>query len=247
MGLLRTFRVLAIALAVLPCAAQQPSPSFDVAVIRANKTGATNTQLDISTPGQFLATNATARTLLRNAYGLLPFQLAGAPKWDDTDGFDIRAKTAEATPISPDSFKLLLQGLLAERFHLKAHWENREAPVYVLTLDKGPQKIERHTDTSRTGMNTRKTAGTVLMKGNGVSIDELSTNLANQLGRYVVNKTGLEGTYDFTLNWGTDQSADMSLPTMITALREQAGLKLESQKGSMPVLVIDELEKPTDN
>jgi uncharacterized protein (TIGR03435 family) len=248
MGVLSSFRVLALAGIALSCTAQQPSPIFDVAVIRSNHTGATNTQMDTSRPGQFIAVNATARTLLRNAYGLLPFQLVGAPKWDDEDGFDIRAKTAAADPISPDTFKLLLQGLLAERFHLKAHWETREASVYVLTLDKGAQKIAPHPGaTPATGMNTRKTSGSVLMRGSGVAMDELSTNLANQLGRYVVNRTGLEGTYDFTLNWGTDQNADTTLPTLFTALREQAGLRLEVQKGTMPVLVVDELQKPTDN
>lgn len=76
---------------------------------------------------------------------------------------------------------------------------------------------------------------------------ELATNLANQLGRYVMDRTGLDGKYDFALNWSPDQTADSNLPSLFTAIREQAGLRLQSAKGPMPVLVIDHIEKPTDN
>lgn len=247
MNVLVHLRAAVVAFAGLLGTSQQTPESFDVVVIHPNHTGERNTQLDLTRPGQFIAVNATARTLLRNAYGLLPFQLAGAPSWDDEDAFDIRAKIDSPDVITQARFKVLLQSLLADRFHLKAHWETRESPVYVLVRDKGEPKVTPHADSPGHGMNTRKTATMVNMKGDGVPMQELSTNLANQLGRYVIDQTDLKGNYDFVLNWSPDQNSDTNLPSLVTAIREQLGLRLEAQKGPMPVLVIDHIEKPSDN
>ena len=85
------------------------------------------------------------------------------------------------------------------------------------------------------------------MKGSGVPMDELATNLANQLGCYVINRTELDSKYDFVLNWSPEQNSDTDLPSLFTALHEQMGLHLQLQKGPMPVLAVDHIEKPTDN
>jgi uncharacterized protein (TIGR03435 family) len=247
MNVIAHFRAAVVAVAALLTTPQQTPQAFEVVVIHPNRTGERNTQLDLSRPGQFIAVNATARTLLRNAYGLLPFQLAGAPNWDDEDTFDIRAKIDSPDVITQAQFKVLLQSLLADRFHLKAHWETRESPVYVLIRDKGQPKVTLHTDSPDHGMNTQKTATTVHMKGSGVPMQELATNLANQLGRYVIDQTDLKENYDFVLNWSPDQNSDTNLPSLFTAIREQLGLRLEAQKGPMPVLVVDHIEKPSDN
>jgi uncharacterized protein (TIGR03435 family) len=178
---------------------------------------------------------------------LLPFQLASEPNWSDNEGFDIQARLDIPTNITQDHFKVLLQNLLKERFHLQAHWEERESPVYTLVPDKDGAKLSAHTNSPNLGMNTRKTSSSVLMKGTGVAMPELATNLANQLGRYVIDHTGLDGTYDFVLNWSPDQTADSNLPSLFTAIHEQAGLRLQPGKGPMPALVIDHIERPTDN
>lgn len=240
-------RMSVLACAALVAAPQQVADSFDVVVIHSNRSGSFNTQMDISHPGQFNAVNATARTLLRNAYGLLPFQLASEPGWSDSEAFDIQARLDTPTNITQDQYKVLLQKLLRDRLHLQAHWEDRDSPVYTLVPDKDGAKLSVHTNGPNQGMNTRKTSSSVLMKGTGVAMPELATNLANQLGRYVIDRTGLDGTYDFVLNWSPDQAAESNLPSLFTAIREQAGLRLQPGKGPMPVLVIDHIERPTDN
>lgn len=85
------------------------------------------------------------------------------------------------------------------------------------------------------------------MKGTNVPMSELATNLGNQLGRFVIDRTGLEGHYDFLLQWAPDQTQDSDGPSLFTAVREQLGLRLDAQKAPVQVLVIDSAEKPSEN
>ena len=236
-----------LALAALASFTQQAGDSFEVASIRLNTSGNPNTQISMPQGGRFLVVNATVKTLLRNAYGLLSFQFAGGPGWLDSDKYDINAKASSIDELTPDSVKPLLQNLLADRFHVKIHWEMRDAPVYVLVTEKGGPKFQAHSDMPGHGMNTRKSPVAVQMKGTDVPIEELASNLGNQLGRFVTDETGLQGHYDFMLNWAPDPTAESNLPSLFTALREQLGLRLEPRKGSMKVLVIDQAEKPSEN
>ncbi|HEY4357362.1 MAG TPA: TIGR03435 family protein [Acidobacteriaceae bacterium] len=233
-----------VGLAVLP---QQVGDSFEVASIRPNTSENSNTQITLPKGGRYVVVNATVKTLLRNAYGLLSFQFAGGPSWLDTDRYDINAKANSSEDLTLESTRPLLQNLLADRFHMKVHWETREAPIYVLVADKGGPKFQAHSDAPGHGMNTRKTSIAVQMKGTDVPMEELASNLGNQLGRFTVDETGLHGHYDFVLNWAPDPTADSSLPSLFTAVREQLGLRLESRKGPMKVLVIDQAEKPSEN
>jgi len=120
--------------------AQSP-PAFEAASIRRNFGVDPNTHIDVS-GGRLTITNASPKTLIRNAYGILSFQLAGEPRWLDTDMYDIVATTGGSEKISPDRLKLLLQNLLAERFRLKVHWETRETSVYALVQDKNGPKFK---------------------------------------------------------------------------------------------------------
>lgn len=226
---------------------QQTGDSFEVASIRANQSGNGNTQITFPKGGRYVVVNGSVKTLLRNAYGLLSFQLAGGPGWLDDERYDINAKANSADDLTLESTKPLLQNLLADRFHVKVHWETREGPIYVLVTDKSGPKFQTHTDAPGHGMNTRKSAIAVQMKGTGVPMEELASNLGNQLGRFVTDETGLHGSYDFVLNWAPDPTADSNLPSLFTALREQLGLRLEPRKGPMKVLVVDQAEKPTEN
>jgi uncharacterized protein (TIGR03435 family) len=131
------------------------------------------------------------------------------------------------------------------------HWETREEPVYALVADKNGPKFQTHSDASGQGtgqgMNTRKRAGDAQMRGTDVPMSELASNLGNQLGRFVTDQTGLAGHYDFVLDWDPDQVVDSTKPSLFTALKEQLGLKLESRKGPVQVLVIDSVERPSEN
>lgn len=232
----------------LTCAASAQTPDkFEVVSIRPNLSGSSNTQIKMD-GGRLVVTNGSLKTLIRNAYGLLSFQLAGGPNWLDTDMFDIAAETGQREEVSQERFKRLLQGLLADRFHLKIHLETREEPVYGLVADKNGPKLAKATGhESSPGMNTHRESGRVIMRGTDVPISELATNLGNQLGRFVIDRTGLEGHYSFLLEFAPVQAQDSDSPSLFSAVREQLGLTLEPQKAPVEVWVIDSAEKPSEN
>jgi len=232
---------------VLSVVAQgQSPPAFEVASIRRNLSGELNTRLNIS-GGRFTASNASLKTLIRNAYNILSFQLAGGPRWLDTDMYDVVATTDSGEKISPDQLKLLLQNLLAERFLLRSHWETRETLVYALVVIKGRPKLKESSGTREPGINTQKGAGKAQMNGVGEPISILASNLGNQLGRIVLDKTGLQGVYDWMIEWDPEPTADSTRPSLFTALQEQLGLRLEAERGPMETLVIDSVERPAEN
>lgn len=198
--------------------------------------------------GRISFRNATVKTLIRNAYGILSFQLGNEPGWLDTEYYDIEATTGNSQQLSQDDIKPFLQSLLAERFHLKVHWETREAPIYDLLVDKNGPKLIENPEGKEPSINTQRNNGKVRMKCVGVPISILASNLGNQLGRIVVDKTGLKGAYDFQGAWELETSSDSSGgPSIFTAVREQLGLRLESAKGPVEVLVIDSVERATEN
>jgi uncharacterized protein (TIGR03435 family) len=225
----------------------QAASSFEVASIHRNRGGGLNTQINTSDGGRLTITNASLKTLIRNAYGVLSFQLAGEPSWIDTEMYDIQATTNDAEKITPERLKLLLQSLLAERFALQVHWETRESTVYALLLDKGGPKFPASSGDSNPGMNTQKGPERATMTGTAQTMSVLASNLGNQLGRFAVDKTGLSGTWDFTLAWDLQPTTDPTGPSLFTALREQLGLRLEAQKGPVEILVIDRADHASEN
>lgn len=223
--------------------------SFDVASIHRNLNGGQNTGIHLLPGGRISVTNATLKTLIRNAYGVLSFQLGNEPGWLDTEFYDLEATTTGIPgELSEQQLKPALQTLLAERFHLKVHWETREAPIYTLLVDKNGSKLRENTEGKPPGINSQRNNGKVRMKGVGVPIAMLASNISNQLQRVVVDKTGLTGAYDFEGNWELETSADSSGgPSIFTAMRELFGLRLESGKGPTEVLVIDSADHATEN
>jgi len=236
-----------LALAVAIAAPQQAGETLEVAAIHVNHSGGLNTQISRRPGGHLLIVNASLKTMVRNAYSLLGFQIAGGPKWLDDEMFDLNAETTSHRDLSDDDVKPLLQQILAERFQLKFHWENRESSIYALVLSKGGPKVQPYGGSPNHGMNTSRAPDRTQMRGTDVPMADLATNLSNQLGRYVIDETGLAGRYDFLLHFDPNQSADSQEPNLFTALEEQLGLKLESRKGPMKVLVIDSVEQPSEN
>lgn len=170
----------------------------------------------------------------------------------------------------------MLQGLLADRFKLTIHRETRELPIYALVIAKNGPKFQeaKPGDTYPNGIkgpDGRTAAGMIFMNGRGsvtgqgIPISDLVRFLSRQLGRKVEDKTGLTGKYDLTLQWTPDENQgamfkgpepqgsasppppDSSGPSIFTALEEKLGLKLESQKGPVEILIIDHAEKPSEN
>jgi uncharacterized protein (TIGR03435 family) len=256
---------------LLPLAAQTPNTptlSYDVASIKPAKP-ADGTRLMVQF-GRLSANGMTLKDLIKAAYGIEDTQIADAPKWVNSQTYDIEAKADNADEatfknLTPDQYKLMFQSFLKDRFQLKVHWETKELPLLALVVAKdGPKlKLAKPGDTYADGIKgpDGKAGGHAgmmrwsrgQMTGQGIPITNLVSPLTRIAGRIVEDKTGLTGTYDFELHWTEDVgsggggSPDPSGPSIYTALQEQLGLKLESQKGPVQVLVLDHVEQPSEN
>jgi uncharacterized protein (TIGR03435 family) len=245
-----------------------PAPAYDVASIKPAKP-ADGSRLMVQF-GRLSANGMTLNGLIKMAYGIEDDQIADAPKWVNSQTYDIEAKVDNADEatlknLSPDQYKLMLQSFLKDRFQLKAHWETKELPVLALVVAKdGPKlKLAKPGDTYPDGIKgpDGKAGSHVGMMrwgrgqltGQGIPITNLVSPLTRIAGRIVEDKTGLTGNYDIDLHWAEDMnsggggSPDASGPSIYTALQEQLGLKLESQKGPVQVLVLDHVEQPSEN
>jgi uncharacterized protein (TIGR03435 family) len=183
---------------------------------------------------------AELRQIVGLAYAIQRVRILGGPGWADADQFDIAAK-AESAEATRDEIRGMLQALLAERFKLVVHRETKEIPVYALVLAKGGSKLK----VAATG---GKSALTDTLGPNGERrtvvaaspLRVLVNMLANTLGNPVVDKTGLNDIYDYTIEWPDAGSS-------LSASLDQLGLKLEAKKEPVEVLVIDRAERPSAN
>jgi bla regulator protein blaR1 len=235
--------------------AQQPE--FEVASIKPSAASDDPRTLITVLPGGGLRTaRATLRVLIAMAYDPPPFQVVG-PGWITTDRFDVEAKaetssgiaTGNPAPLTPaqynnarDLLRPRLRAMLEDRFELSAHRETREQQIYALTIDKKGSRLQRVTDRFN-GLHVGRNQYT----GDGATLDMLAGALASQLGRPVVDRTGLGGTFDFKLEWAPEGAADTAGPSIFTAIQEQLGLKLESTRGAVEILVIDHASRPSAN
>jgi uncharacterized protein (TIGR03435 family) len=259
------------------------SYEYEVASIKPNKSDTNMVRL-MFTPSGLSATNVTLGMLIRTAYGIEENQISGGPSWLKSDHYDIDAKmdgpTADALhKLAEDQGRLarqhMLQALLADRFKLAVHHDSKELSIYALVVAKNGPKLQQAKpgDTYPNGIKGPDGIGRagMMRMGRGqltaqaLPLSALARMLTDQLGRTVVDKTGLPGNYDFTLRWTPDESQGASLrgpdtgpqggassgdssgPSLFTALQEQLGLKLESQKGPVETYVIDHAEKPSEN
>ena len=180
--------------------------------------------------------------------------LPGIAGWATSDQFDVEAKmdsdTLAALQKLPreqfsDQRDRMLQAILVDRFKLKIHHETREQPIYVLEIAKGGSKLKLGDE--KAGPGFWWGGGNIV--GNATPIDRFAFVLSDVLGRDVIDKTGLTGKYSIKLTWTLDElqgTADPG-PTLFAAIEEQLGLKLRSTKGPVDIIVIDQVEKPSEN
>jgi uncharacterized protein (TIGR03435 family) len=200
------------------------------------------------------------QAIVKLAYGIWGNdQIIGAPGWATTTSYDIEAKVdaADVAAFSSRTFDqhmLMLQALLRDRFMLKVHRETRDLPVYALVVaGSGPRLKEAKADepgsNAQPMMRMKRDGETLEIVATGMHVQSLPPFLLREVGRTVVDKTGLTGKYDFTLQYTPQQSAtsDSTAPSIFTAIQEQLGLKLEPQKAPMEVIVIDHIEQPSEN
>ncbi len=238
---------------------------FEVASIKPSDPAATGTRIGVAPGGTFMAKNVTLKALIQQAYDVRDFQISAGAGWIDKQRYDIVAKGNLAgvsddemramTDEQRNAFKarllLQLQMLLAERFQLKIHRENRELSVYALSVVRNGPKFKTATDDDvlRSSLSVRRgTADKAEITGTGVPLANLVRVLSDQVGRTVVDKTGLKGNYDFKITFIPDTPViETDGLSIFTALEEQLGLRLEAQKGMVEVLVIDRAEKASEN
>jgi len=244
-----------------------------VVSIKPNRSGKQFWNLS-NTPDGFSATGIPVKSLILFAYQVKEFQLSGAPSWIDSERYDIEARLDEATittfkKLAPEETlerrRRMMRSLLEERFHLKVNHWTKELPAYALVVAKNGPRLVKSSDSPS---GSREPGGGMIrfkmgeLTATGISLDVLADQIAHEVGRPVVDKTGLEGRYDFTLDWTSDRQAltagpadserpaqpvDPSGPSMFTALQKQLGLKLESLKAPIETLIIESIERPSEN
>jgi uncharacterized protein (TIGR03435 family) len=244
--------------------------AFEVSTVKLSKSGNSGSRSSFQ-DGRFLASNVTLKNILEyDAYRIPESRILGGPKWLSSERFDIEAKTNSDTAerlrnLDRDQRRIqtqaMFQQLLSERFKLTAHWETREQPVYVMVAaSKGPHLHPSKEQDGHSG--THSNNGELTAQGITMAqlADTLTQELQRELGRVVIDKTGIQGRYDCALKWnpdtgapqtndGTDASATSgdAGPSIFTAIQEQLGLKLESSKAPVQVLVVDRAELPSQD
>jgi uncharacterized protein (TIGR03435 family) len=229
------------------------SPSFEVASIRPHNTPVTTVGISVS--GSRVTVVAYGLLgLLMDAYKLEPYQIIGGPKWMDSDRFDIAAKAEGDGAPAPAQVGQMLQSLLADRFHLQVHRGTRELPLYVLVVGRAGSKMRASDTDAAPSFSMRSSGGLTDIRVSKGTMEQLAKQLSSAgAGRPVLDRSGLRGSYDFELRWSPDLSAAPNVseasrtPSLFTAIQEQLGLRLEATKGPVQVLVIDHVEKPSEN
>jgi uncharacterized protein (TIGR03435 family) len=252
-------------------ALQQPSapPRFEVASVRLN-TSSDGLVMIQTQKGRFIARGFTLSALIRNAYRVQEFQIVGGPDWINTERFDVEATFPDDSGAQAARTDLMLRALLAERFRLAVHNERRDRPVFALVFARADRKPGPELQKSTTDCATAKgpdacgstvAPGFMRLRGRTMaqfaeSLSQL-TNTGSSLNRMIVDRTGLEGTHNLTLQFTPDNIPPVSIPgippidpngpSIFTALQEQLGLKLDSSTGMVDVVIVDSAARPTPN
>jgi uncharacterized protein (TIGR03435 family) len=262
---------LPVAVAAQTAPAAGPSPqgtgpakswSYAAVSVKPDKSG-TDGLLTMMRGDVYSGKNMRIVNLVSQAYGIKQDLIFGMPGWTDGAHFDVEAKMS---PDDTEAFsqlsreeksaasKVLLLGILEERFHLRAHVETRQLPVYDLMIAKGGLKMKAASDQKNPGGLLR--FGDGMLADQGIEISTLTGQLTSLIHRMVIDKTGLKGRFDLTLKYSPDRDAPAGAdnggpqddaPSIFTALEEQLGLKLQPDKGPVDTVVIDHVEQPTEN
>lgn len=200
--------------------------------------------------GRFVATATTVRTLIRIALMTDDDHMSGAPAWIDRELFDITAVTADhSMPKTPEQFQQVILALLQERFQFRFHREQKEGPVYWLELVKpgvlGPA-LKRSAGDAKPNLSTNGGARAE-MTATAMSMTDIAAALRRQAGRPVEDHTGLNGLFDFHIEWTPQQMDDAALPSLFTVLQQELGLRLRPEKGTIETVVIDHIDQPSAN
>jgi uncharacterized protein (TIGR03435 family) len=247
----------AIAFAGLMHAQSQPATqgplAFEVISVKQSPAGTRGGMIRPMPGGQtYRATGATVRLMMTLMYKITNSQIAGAPGWIDSELYDVEAKAAK--PSNIDELHEMFQTLLADRFKLRFHRETREIRAYVLTADKAGSKMKVHEGEGTDPFDIPiKPGGEGRIVGTRVPMSYFAWFIAQRLDTPVVDKTGLDKLYDFTLepprpdgdSGGPPVAPDFT--ALFAEFHRQLGLNLEQKKAPVEVFVIDHVERPAEN
>jgi uncharacterized protein (TIGR03435 family) len=249
-----------VALAATLLAGLAAGQTFDVASV---KQGDSAGRPEVgNSNGRSTAKNATLKTIMATAYQVPAFQISGGPGWVDSDRFDIEAEASDLKT-GYVQLRLMMRSLLEDRFHMKVHREIRVSSLFSLVVAKGGLKVKLSPDqmspdaSGSAGPTDGPPRGRILMGpgvivANAVSLSLLAKVLTPEMERPILDRTDLIGRFDFRLTWmpgsgGAGAVNAEDLPSIFTALREQLGLELKSERGPVEFLVIDSAERPSPN
>ncbi len=212
-------------------------PSFEVASIRLVSGDGNESSVSPMGQGRFTATNVSINALIALAYDMEADQLMETPKWGESQLYSIDAKPEGDIALTYAQLKPRLQQLLAQRFQLVVHHESREIKGYALVVAKGGAKLKKSS-------LPPSEVGSIYVNGlicSSVSMQNFAAMLKYSVGRTVVDKTGITGSYSIDLKFAPQGVEDSELPSIITAVEEQLGLKLQPESVPTDILVIDHL------
>jgi uncharacterized protein (TIGR03435 family) len=242
---------LAVCVAGLVCGQAAVQQQFEVASVKPIKADPRYSSGIRTRPGRIDAGNVTLKRCIIGSYGVGPHQIVGGPDWLDSDTFEISAKAE--TPDSGDAeLMAMLQGLLAERFKLALHRENRMMQAFVLEVDKSGSKMDKATPPGESQTSTSTSNAGVVINARFIDMESFAKVLARKTELPVVNQTGLTGRFHLKLSWTPEstrppENGITEGVSLFTALQEQLGLRLRKQRTAVEVLVVDRAEKPSEN
>jgi uncharacterized protein (TIGR03435 family) len=247
-----TIAALLLSVTLITTAQDQPL-KFEVASIKPTQAAPGSASGIQSVKSRIMGRNVTLKRCIRGAYDVPETLIFGGPKWADDERYDIDATAAG--PAGGHDMMIMLQSLLAERFHLVLHREQKEISGYALVVAKGGLKAEVSAKEAASRTDASYSGGKI--NAQATTIRNLAQKLSEALRMPVSDFTQIEGKFNFTLSWNPDDArtiagpskplSEPSAPSIFTAVQEQLGLRLESAKIPADVLIIDHAEKPSEN
>jgi len=227
-------------------ASAQAPPAFDVASIKRNLDGPGASGSTNLPGGRTSFTNRPLRSIIRNAYGSIDLDVVGGPDWLDNERWNILATAPSGGPAEAP-WRDMLKSLLADRFKLRVHVEQRERPIYAMVFARSDKRLGPKINLTQCagplcGNTSGNTNGIIsgTVTGRARTLEDIGNRLSHYAARRVFDRTGLDGKYDFELTWSQELS-------IFTAIQEQLGLKLEAQRAPLDVIVVDSVERPTED
>jgi uncharacterized protein (TIGR03435 family) len=230
-------------------------PQFAVASIRPNTSTDPRRYITGMQRGDLKAINYTLKDLIRLGWDVRSYEISGGPKWLDSDRYNIEAKPEVPLDVpgpgneGDHRLRLMVQAMLADRFKLKLHRETKEVSVYLLVIGRNGPRLKQTREPADQGPHIQDSKGKLI--ATKVDMPLFSRALAGELGVTVIDRTNLSGAYDLNLEWNPDEDVSAAVsssgPSIFTALQEQLGLRLESGKAPVDVVVVDYAEKASAN